>query len=295
MMKALRLRLLAVLCLATIVALAPSALGWGGWSSSSASGVTPAGAVLPSTLTFSGTGPYLIQGNGAINLHSLASANVTVSNGGYTAGIGPTGSFFNNGPQFSVGSNPATTGALAIPNNTFIAARNQGNSGDIDLVHVDTANEIVWGDFVNVANIFQTSGTFNWQISSANYAALATTGFSLGVPLGGYSSQNAPLSEAQVTVAITTGNQTLTNAQYVAPYIRLQGSLTGNVAVIFPTTLGACWTVNLSGVTLNAHAVVFQANGANWGTTPAIANEYRICYGDQAGGGGKLYGTTYTP
>lgn len=47
---------------------------------------------------------------------------------------------------FSAGTNPAAAGGVRLPNNTAVTGRNQANTGDLNLIYLDTTNAVNIGD-----------------------------------------------------------------------------------------------------------------------------------------------------
>jgi hypothetical protein len=71
------------------------------------------------------------------------------------------------GTAIVIGTTPATTGAIRLPNNTEIKARNAANSADINVAYLDTSNVLQLGGSsgVTVTGAFTgTSGNFTLDI-----------------------------------------------------------------------------------------------------------------------------------
>jgi hypothetical protein len=84
--------------------------------------------------------------------------------------IGPppktaTGTFGN----VVVGTNPAMTGIIRVPNNVSINARNAGNSGDVNLVYLDGSNFVQVGGGVQVvANLSPITNSLGGDVNLNN-------------------------------------------------------------------------------------------------------------------------------
>ncbi len=57
-----------------------------------------------------------------------------------------TGDVLFGGQSISVGPNPASTGIVRIPNGSVVRGRNATNNGDVDLVSVNAAGNVIVGD-----------------------------------------------------------------------------------------------------------------------------------------------------
>ncbi len=81
---------------------------------------------------------------------SYPSAAITVGSdlGNGSAGdcyVSTSGVKLSVANAIAVGTNPATAGAIRVPNNQWIAARNAANSADINLIQVDANNHVAFG------------------------------------------------------------------------------------------------------------------------------------------------------
>jgi hypothetical protein len=57
----------------------------------------------------------------------------------------------------AIGTNPATTGAVRLPNSQAIIARNGANSGDVRLLNLDSANNLLVGETAGLAGLYLRS------------------------------------------------------------------------------------------------------------------------------------------
>lgn len=70
------------------------------------------------------------------------------------------------------------------------------------------------------------------------------------------------------SMGITTGTATLTAAQYVYPIISVATvSLTGALSIVFPSTQGGIWTLDLSKVTFGSYAITVKCGSGSAATT----------------------------
>lgn len=212
-----------------------------------------------------------------------------------------------------------TSGALTL--NAAGGENLQFNGATYEDIGVTTGSTITWGANINVAGAAGTgalnlggmtgdstlpTGALSWS------GAVGKTGFLVAggnMSLGGSASTELILNSSNVEVGqplagISTavqygvGSQSLTSAcgsgagsvtlaagVYIFPYINLTGSLGGNCAVILPTVAGACWYLDTTGVTFNAHQVQPQANGHTWGSAASIGNTTvtQLCYSSTVG------------
>lgn len=66
--------------------------------------------------------------------------------GPFAAGGSSTFTTTVNATAFSVGSTPASTGAVRLSNHTYMYGRNASNSGDVRMLGVDASSRVVLGD-----------------------------------------------------------------------------------------------------------------------------------------------------
>jgi len=86
------------------------------------------------------------------------------------------------GGGLALGPTPASSGYLRIPNSQYITARNAANTGNINLIGLNSSNQVVFGtglnigdqSIINVYSISQTNSN-NWNISNAGAATFAGT------------------------------------------------------------------------------------------------------------------------
>ena len=84
------------------------------------------------------------------------------------------------GGGLALGPSPASSGYLRIPNNQSITARNAANTGNVNLIGLNSSDQIVFGtglslgdqSITNVYSISQTTSS-NWNISNAGVATFA--------------------------------------------------------------------------------------------------------------------------
>lgn len=129
------------------------------------------------------------------------------------------------GGGLALGPSPASSGYLRIPNNQSITARNAANTGNVNLIGLNSSDQIVFGtglslgdqSITNVYSISQTTSS-NWNISNAGAATFAST-----VSAGGMNITSANANINVGTNATSTQdcsvhigpNRTGTGASYV--------------------------------------------------------------------------------
>ncbi len=87
----------------------------------------------------------------------------------------------------SIGINPAQSGSLRLPNNSFVSGRNVANTGDGNLLGLDTNNVVSIGP--SISNVMICSGATNpflgfGSVTSASFVALKRSGTTLLVRVG---------------------------------------------------------------------------------------------------------------
>jgi len=129
------------------------------------------------------------------------------------------------GTSISVGTNPASTGAVRIPNNTTIYARNAANSGDLAMIFTDTSNNIGLGaTALNVIPNSNQSQDFGGTVAQWNHIyskfllagdAAGGVGYTTGLGAGGTVTQ-ATSKSTGVTLNKVSGQITMNNAALAA-------------------------------------------------------------------------------
>ena len=70
------------------------------------------------------------------------------------------------------------------------------------------------------------------------------------------------------SMGITTGTATLTSAQYIYPVISVAtATLTGALTIVFPSTVGGIWSLDLSKVTFSSYAITVKCGTGAAATT----------------------------
>src|SRR5262245_20256284 len=77
------------------------------------------------------------------------------------------------GTSLSIGTNPATTGAIRLANNIGLYARNAANSADVTLISIDTNNDVFIGQ----------GGSLNVK-TGGHLSPVTSATYSLGTPFG---------------------------------------------------------------------------------------------------------------
>jgi len=79
------------------------------------------------------------------------------------------------GASITLGTNPANAGAIRLPNNQNITARNAANSANIDIVKVDAGNQLLFGAAFNTIS-FGNSQQIKLDIGAVGAPAIAVLG-----------------------------------------------------------------------------------------------------------------------
>ena len=113
--------------------------------------------------------------------------------------------------------------------------------------------------------------------NGGNVVAVVGDGSGSGVPGSFYVKQNnnalfqvgvAGMAVNSNVAAITTGDHTLSVAEYISPWITLTGTLSGHVNLIFPSGSGpVVWFISANAVNFNTYDVTFKCAGNTATTT----------------------------
>lgn len=140
----------------------------------------------------------------------------------------------------SIGTNPATTGAVALANNTGIYNRNSTNSLNFCLARLTSANRSIFGDDVSGFGYWDISQVASDAIlkvwNGSSYANQLRSDGSLlyaGVPILG---DSQPFGcHGRTVKAMADSNQTLSASDYSRNRIKFTGALTvGAKTMTFP-------------------------------------------------------------
>lgn len=133
------------------------------------SGVVYVGHNHPLTFWTNATERMRIAGTGAVSAGGTlawggGSAISSSSNVALLAGAAFTGAV-------SIGTNPATTGVLRLPNNNAIFWRNAANSANVEAIRLNTSNNVEIGAGLEVGG----TATFTGAVRMSNYGAGTAT------------------------------------------------------------------------------------------------------------------------
>lgn len=238
---------------------------------------------LPSPSTL----PIITSAN-TVTYQQLADAQVSAS-----AAIAGTKISPNFGSQsvvttgtISVGTTPAGSGGLRVPNNTTaVAGRNAANSGDAPLISIDSSDNLNVGGAIGVdtntvntnvagqnavrvvvggaaggAVINATASTItfgssllNFQPNSVDALSITPSVINANLPVG--AKAGVSFSWQVQNVTLSTGNSAVTPS---SPLILCSGSLSGSATVLLPAAT-AFYLVDTLGVTLNGHTINVSA------------------------------------
>lgn len=206
--------------------------------------------------------------------------------------------FIDIGYGLCPGTGPNRSRNIFILNNTMIVDSGSIPYG-IKCKNTDGFNAV--GNYIgpentngNVTANIWFEGTTNTAMSFSPNAVSNTDPY---VQINGVTVANAnpqtAWSTAQLpqTVGIASGTVSLTMTQASTNYLILTGTLTGNVTLVAPSTIGWSFVIDATAVTLGGHTITLQANSNNWGTAIGTTNLYLVTYG----GAGKIYGVALTP
>ena len=197
-------------------------------------GATGAGATGATGATGSGGGGGTLDGDAV----GPELTNEVVKISGNTGGVVPVVS------PFALGTTPAVSGIIRMPNATSIVARNAANSADIPIVSTDAGGDVFLGS------------------SAGSFAEATTTSAVLGIggnPLFGVASLGI-FASASAPISVAT-NHVLSSAEYAFPLLVLTGLVTTNVTLTFPNLPGV-WLLDVSGVTYDPEVGLTVASGS---------------------------------
>jgi hypothetical protein len=130
----------------------------------------------------------------------------------------------------------AGTGRLRLANADGITSRNQGNSGDLNLIGTNASNYVNVGDTNLVAAAtLNSSGLTIIQTTSYNATITNST--------GQFSTNTAIVENLNSVSVAGATNVTLTTLQAACGILELTGAITANITVFVPNTKGLCYTV----------------------------------------------------
>jgi hypothetical protein len=195
------------------------------------------------------------------NLEFLSASNYLTSGGALTLASTVTST------GVILGTNPASAGTVRIPNNSWIAGRNQTNGADVNMISVNTSDLIAFG--ANTA-AFTLGGAITGN--SQNITGLgAISGTSLALGTNPAAAGSLRLPNAQYITARNSGNTADVNMIEIDTSGNLVLGSSG-VSVILPnlTNAGAVLAVNGSGIIQQtATGLAAQCLVSNGSSTPS--------------------------
>lgn len=113
------------------------------------------------------------------------------------------------------------------------------------------------------------SASVNFEVASTFVLTVTASSAGLGLPLGGLGAIPFALLSTATITSPTTGTITFSSAQYICPIIPLSMSLTGNLTLVFPNSVGIYFVDNTQ-VTFGGHAIIYKNAG---GTTTSPGSQ----------------------
>lgn len=232
-----------------------------------------AGTATPTTTN------HLLYGDGTslglINAPSGGTVALRVNNTNQVAVT--AGSVIVTPSLLQVGTAPATTGNLAVPNNTIaLAARNALNNNDISLITTNSSNTITIGDHTQAQNvildggtaaqiIFNLSGSQHSAVLAGTYRPAVDNAISLGLSSNRWSNVytynlNTSGSVNFITFTIITSSYTVDSGSH--PDCQLFCNRAGAITINLPApTAGRTLfikdisgTASTNNITISQHA-----------------------------------------
>lgn len=189
------------------------------------------------------------------------------------------------GTSLAIGTNPATTAHLRVPNNvTALAARNAANDANLDLVATDGSNNVVFGGANSVAHYYKATTHYLNTAAGGLIATATSSALSLAVPL---ETGGTPATIGQVRLTGATSTDLLAFRYSGADYnlARLNGS-----ATLMLGTTGFPMQIDCYNILLNANTgdITVFAGGAQVGTVGSAGWQFGAGAKDFGGGVGVI-------
>jgi hypothetical protein len=230
-------------------------------------GTAPNSSTKPNSLTFnvqspfSGSGTFITPGSFVVGIPNSPSGP-----GGYFRFNDQSNADIFMGPPYDGTTNTALWMG-ASPTSYYQMLKGGNGTGYFGSNASGTSTILQSGNSIAVN---AATGPINMQINGTNLWGVGATGGIVYYP---------------TTISLTTGTVTLTIAQYQYPYLIFTGTLSGNVTIVFPKTIGSSWTVDFTAVIFGSFTISLQANSII--TLPLITTSeiFEVVYG----GLGQLY------
>lgn len=165
-------------------------------------------------------------------------SNQVVQITGNTGGVVPVVS------PFALGTNPAQSGIVRLPNATSVVGRNAANSADIPMLSTDAGGDVQLGNPAS-SNVTVTGTSVVSEIGGNPILGAAS--------LGIFASATAPISIA--------ASHVLSSAEYVNPIIELTGTAAASNTLTFPNLPGL-WILDLSHVSVGVSGAITLVSGS---------------------------------
>ena len=256
-----------------------------------------AGGAAPATgnwlnLTHDGTDAYIssedeLGGSGSVYINTNAGGPAIQVSGNIifwrpiepeannTRDIGTAVKAFRTGyfgTSLNIGATPASTGAVRMTNNEKIVSRNAADTGDVDMLWVDSSDNINLGDITDTGLVvssgsnlqnFYTGGTLQMQLRGGYLDP--SSGFDLGASGDGFDNVFVETSVRRGTTAGITASVTQTqgNGALTTEWNEVSTVANDNDTVTLPTAV-AGWEVTVINNGANL-LQIFPASGDNLG------------------------------
>lgn len=183
----------------------------------------------------------------------------------------------------SIGTNPAASGGIRLPNGDGVYVRNAANSADLPIGIIDSSNNLLLGNqtAIQATRLWGAASVGMSTGSDTSYALLDAAGATLtlfnaklviGKAIIGDSAQSSPYGINGVAAqAMADANQTAAAAVYCLGTIKTTGAITANRTLTLPAATDAlAYTKWINNTCTGAFGIVISAAGA--GTTITVAN-----------------------
>lgn len=178
----------------------------------------------------------------------------------------------------SVGTNPSTTGAYRLPNNTGVYERNAGNSADVPLIVMDASQVITIGAQSGTSTV-QVNSTTGVGLSYAATTRLATK--STGVDVTGVLDATGAISATSVALGTTPATAGDVRVPNTGTIQFRNNANTGNIVALTKTTSD---NIEVGNATLVSNTAIIAANQLSFklGSTFKISIGNNIEFGTGA-------------
>lgn len=132
-----------------------------------------------------------------------------------------------------------------------------------------------------------SGGSVGLDVGGVLELQMTSTNTNFKQPVGGVSTVNAFTWCENVQAMPASGTTTLSNSVYNCPHLKFTGTVSGASTVVFPSSVGSCWTCDFSSMSgiSGTNTITVEVGATPWSTVLTSNTQYPMLCSTDAGSG----------